>query len=140
MRDSRRYSFREITDEARQDAFKEVYVPSPEPGKGRVGWRSEENGRLDYCRTCADALVGVCAVCEALPAKPCRECGMKVCQAHQKRVIERWGWGGLPGQGSVLDWFPMIRTYCQEHGRHRFDLPKPIQKALLGYGGTSPEW
>ena len=42
MRDTRRYSFREITDEARQDAFNEVYVPSPEPGKGKVGWRSEE--------------------------------------------------------------------------------------------------
>lgn len=42
MRDSKRYSFREITDEARQDAFKEKYVPSPDPGKGRIGWRSEE--------------------------------------------------------------------------------------------------
>ena len=42
MRDKRRYSFREIADEARQDAFKEVYVPSPEPGRGRTGWRSEE--------------------------------------------------------------------------------------------------
>ena len=42
MRDKRRYSFREIADEARQDAFKEVYVPSPEPGRGRIGWRSEE--------------------------------------------------------------------------------------------------
>ncbi|MCB0211013.1 MAG: hypothetical protein KDJ52_16865 [Anaerolineae bacterium] len=43
MRDKRRYSFREIADEARQDAFKEVYVPSPEPGRKRTGWRSEEN-------------------------------------------------------------------------------------------------
>ena len=42
MRDSKRYSFREITDEARQDAFKEKYVPSPDPGKGRIGWRDEE--------------------------------------------------------------------------------------------------
>ena len=45
MRDSRRYSFREIADEARQDAFKEVYVPSPEPGQGRTGWRSEEESQ-----------------------------------------------------------------------------------------------
>ena len=100
----------------------------------------EENGTLDYCRACADALVGVCAVCDALHTKPCRECGMKVCEAHQKRVIERWGWGGMPGQGSVLDWFPMIRTYCQEHGRQRFDLPKPVQRALSGHDGSSPEW
>lgn len=42
MRDKRRYSFREIADEARQSAFKEVYVPSPDPGKGRTGWRHEE--------------------------------------------------------------------------------------------------
>lgn len=46
MRDSRRYSFREIADEARQDAFKEIYVPSPEPGRGRTGWRSEEEGQV----------------------------------------------------------------------------------------------
>lgn len=45
MRDSKRYSFREITDEARQDAFKEKYVPSPDPGKGRIGWRAEEEPR-----------------------------------------------------------------------------------------------
>jgi len=44
---SRRYSFREITDEARQDAFKEVYVPSPEPGKGKIGWRGEEKSDQD---------------------------------------------------------------------------------------------
>ncbi len=44
MRDKRRYSFREIADEARQDAFKEVYVPSPEPGRERIGWRDEEKG------------------------------------------------------------------------------------------------
>ena len=42
MRDKRRYSFREIVDEAREDAFHEVFVPSPEPGRQRVGWRSEE--------------------------------------------------------------------------------------------------
>ncbi|MCL4267317.1 MAG: hypothetical protein KJ069_29340 [Anaerolineae bacterium] len=42
MRDSKRYSFREMTDEARQDAFKDKYVPSPDPGKGRIGWRGEE--------------------------------------------------------------------------------------------------
>jgi hypothetical protein len=42
MRDTRRYSFREIIDEGREDAFREVYVPSPEPGRSRVGWRSEE--------------------------------------------------------------------------------------------------
>lgn len=41
MRAKRRYSFREIVDEARQDAFSEVYVPSPEPGRGQVGWRHE---------------------------------------------------------------------------------------------------
>jgi hypothetical protein len=46
MRDSRRYSFREIADVARQDAFKEVYVPSPEPGRGRTGWRSEEESQV----------------------------------------------------------------------------------------------
>jgi hypothetical protein len=42
MRDKKSYTFRQITDEARQDAFKDKYVPSPDPGKGRVGWRSEE--------------------------------------------------------------------------------------------------
>lgn len=41
MRAKRRYTFREIIDEAREDAFSEVYVPSPEPGRGRVGWRHE---------------------------------------------------------------------------------------------------
>lgn len=46
MRDTRRYTFREIIDEARQDAFREVYVPSPEPGRGRVGWRSEEEAQV----------------------------------------------------------------------------------------------
>lgn len=42
MRDKRQYTFREIIDEARQDAFKEKYVASPEPGKGRIGWRDED--------------------------------------------------------------------------------------------------
>ena len=42
MRSTRKYTFREITDEGRQDAFKEKYVPSPDPGKGRTGWRHEE--------------------------------------------------------------------------------------------------
>ena len=42
MRDKRKYTFREIIDEARQDAFKEKFVPSPDPGKGRIGWRDEE--------------------------------------------------------------------------------------------------
>jgi hypothetical protein len=100
----------------------------------------EENGTRDYCRACADALVGVCDVCDALYAKACRECGMKVCQDHQKRVVERWGWGGLPGQGGVTSWFPMIRTYCQEHGQNRFDVPKPDLKSMAGYDGSSLEW
>ena len=42
MRDKQKYTFRDIIDEARQDAFKETYVPSPDPGKGRIGWRDEE--------------------------------------------------------------------------------------------------
>lgn len=42
MRDKKSYTFRQITDEARQDAFKDKYVPSPDPGKGRIGWRDEE--------------------------------------------------------------------------------------------------
>jgi hypothetical protein len=100
----------------------------------------EEGGTRDYCRTCADAIVGVCDVCDVLHAKPCRECGLKVCQDHQKRVIERWGWGGLPGQGSVTSWFPVIRTYCQEHGKNRFDVPQPGQKSMAGYDGSSLEW
>jgi len=41
MRDKRRYTFREIIDEAREDAFNEVFVPSPEPGRSRIGWRSD---------------------------------------------------------------------------------------------------
>ena len=100
----------------------------------------ETNGTLDYCRRCADFIVGVCTVCDALHARPCRECGMKVCAEHQKRVIERWGWGGAPGQGGVVSWFPMIGTYCQEHGKNRFDLPKPVQRTFTGYDGSSPEW
>ena len=42
MRGKRRYTFRDIIDEAREDAFSEVFVPSPEPGRGRIGWRDEE--------------------------------------------------------------------------------------------------
>ncbi|MDT8305734.1 MAG: hypothetical protein RRC07_07335 [Anaerolineae bacterium] len=42
MRDKRKYTFRDIIDEARQDGFKETYVPSPDPGKGRIGWRDED--------------------------------------------------------------------------------------------------
>ena len=43
MRSKRQYTFRDIVEEGRQDAFKEKYVPSPDPGKGRVGWRHEED-------------------------------------------------------------------------------------------------
>lgn len=42
MRDKRRYSFREIIDEARESAFDDVFVPSPEPGRGRTGWREKK--------------------------------------------------------------------------------------------------
>lgn len=100
----------------------------------------EKDGTLDYCRACADQIVGVCDVCEALHARPCRQCGMKVCEDHQKRVIERWGWGGAPGQGGFTSWFPVLRTYCQEHGQNRFDVPKPTLTSLKGYDGSSPEW
>lgn len=99
----------------------------------------EEGGTLTYCRDCANILVGVCDVCDALHAKACRECGMMVCELHQKRVVERWGWGGRSGQGGVLEWFPMIRTYCQEHGKNRSDQPKPEQR-FTGLDGSSPEW
>ena len=100
----------------------------------------EPEGTLDYCRACADQIVGVCDVCDALHARPCRECGLKVCEAHRKQVIERWGWGGAPGQGGVTSWFPMLRTYCQEHGKNRADVPKPTLRSLKGYDGSSPEW
>lgn len=100
----------------------------------------EEGGSLYYCRACADDIVGVCHVCDAIHARPCRECGNKVCEAHAKAVIERWGWGGAPGQGGFTSWFPMIRTYCQEHGRQRFSLPKPQLRTFKGYDGSSPEW
>lgn len=100
----------------------------------------EENGTLQYCRACADAIVGVCDICDALHARPCRECGCKVCETHSRRVIERWGWGGAPGQGGFMSWFPMIRTYCQQHGSHRISLPKPKMRAFKGYDGSSPEW
>ena len=92
----------------------------------------EVGGSLDYCRGCADFIVGVCAVCDALHARPCRECGVKVCTDHQRQVIERWGWGGVPGQEGVVNWLPMIGTYCQEHGKNRVDLPKPVQRTFTG--------
>lgn len=44
MRDTRRWSFRELIEEGRQDAFRDVYLPSPEPGKGKVGWSGELQG------------------------------------------------------------------------------------------------
>jgi hypothetical protein len=100
----------------------------------------EENGTSYYCRDCANEIVGVCDVCNAIHAQPCHDCRKMVCEQHQKRVIERWGWGGAPGQGGFTSWFPIVRTYCQEHGKHRFDIPKPELKALKGYDGSSPEW
>lgn len=100
----------------------------------------EDGSMLHYCRACADRIVGVCDVCDALHARPCRECGKKVCDDHRKQVIERWGWGGVPGQGGFTDWFPVIRTYCQEHGRNRVDIPKPALRRFTGYDGSSPEW
>jgi len=100
----------------------------------------EEGSTLYYCRACADDLVGVCEVCEALHTRACRECGMKVCEAHQKRIIERWGWGGAPGQGGVTSWFPVLRTYCQEHSRGRLDVPKPELSTFKGFDASSPEW
>ncbi|MDX1523463.1 MAG: hypothetical protein R3264_17690 [Anaerolineae bacterium] len=100
----------------------------------------EAGGTKYYCRACADALVGVCDVCEALHARPCRTCGLKVCEAHQKRVTVRWGWGGVSGQGGVVDWFPILHTYCQEHGQNRLDIPRPLLKTFNGYDGSSPEW
>ncbi|HEX9924167.1 MAG TPA: hypothetical protein VGD99_16040 [Anaerolineae bacterium] len=42
QRSKRQYAFREIVDEAREDAFNDVFVPSPEPGRGRTGWRKEQ--------------------------------------------------------------------------------------------------
>jgi len=99
----------------------------------------EEGGHLDYCRSCANILVGVCDVCDALHAKPCHSCGKMVCEQHHKRVVERWGWGGRAGQGGVLEWFPIVRTYCQEHGRDRHDRPRP-EKRFTGLDGSSPEW
>jgi hypothetical protein len=99
----------------------------------------EENGTLTYCRSCANSLVGVCDVCDALYAKPCHECGKMVCEVHHKRVIERWGWGGRAGQGGVLEWFPILRTYCQDHGQNRTDKAKPEQR-FTGLDGSSPEW
>lgn len=51
MRAKRRYTFREIVDEGRQDAFSEVYVPSPEPGRKRIGWRHEEENEPQMTTT-----------------------------------------------------------------------------------------
>lgn len=62
MRDTRRYSFREIVDEGRESAFSEVFVPSPEPGRGRTGWRHEEEaektGPVDVRRAGVDDYPG----------------------------------------------------------------------------------
>jgi hypothetical protein len=99
----------------------------------------EDKGTLTYCRDCANALVGVCDVCDAVHAKPCHECGLMVCELHHKKVIEKWGWGGRAGQGGVLEWFPVMRTYCQEHGQKRSDRSKPEQR-FTGMDGSSPEW
>jgi len=41
MRDNRRYSFRGLVDEGREDAFSDVYVPSPEPGRKPIGWKDQ---------------------------------------------------------------------------------------------------
>lgn len=92
-----------------------------------------------YCRACADARFGVCAICEQMPARACRECGRKVCSDHQRRVIGRWGWGAAAGM-RVVDWFPMWQTYCPEHGQNRSDAPRPVVRNLAGYDGSSPEW
>lgn len=100
----------------------------------------EEGGTHYYCRTCADRVVGICEVCEALHTRPCRECGQKVCQDHQKRVVQRWGWGGEPGQGGFTRWFPIFHTYCHKHGQNRIDVAKPTAQTLVGYDGSSPEW
>lgn len=146
----------EIAPETAEPAIEENAAPLPdlcECGRGEIEFTChrchkelcaqctyrEENGTLTYCRDCANILVGVCDVCDALHAKPCRECGKMVCELHHKRVIERWGWGGRTGQGGVLEWFPMIRTYCQEHGKNRLDRPKP-ERRFTGLDGSSPEW
>lgn len=100
----------------------------------------EEGGTKFYCRACADEIVGVCDECDALYAKPCRTCGKKVCDACRKSVIERWGWGGVGGQGGFTTWFPVVRTYCQEHGQHQLDAVKPTRRTFKGYDGSSPEW
>ncbi|MDT8305735.1 MAG: hypothetical protein RRC07_07340 [Anaerolineae bacterium] len=99
----------------------------------------EENGTLTYCRDCANTLVGVCDICDALHAKPCHQCGTMVCDGHQTQITKRWGWGGRSGQGGVLEWFPMKRTYCPEHGQGRVDKPRPAQR-FSGFDGSSPEW
>jgi hypothetical protein len=99
----------------------------------------EDGGTRTYCRDCANALVGVCDVCDAVHAKACHECGMMVCELHRKQVIERWGWGGRAGQGGVLEWFPILRAYCQEHGQNKTDRAKPEER-FTGLDGSSPEW
>lgn len=49
MRDNKRYAFRELVDIGREDAFSDVFIPSPEPGRRPVGWkeklRAEDEGR-----------------------------------------------------------------------------------------------
>jgi len=42
MRAKTKYSFRDIIDETRRDAFSDKYVPSPDPGQGRIGWREQD--------------------------------------------------------------------------------------------------
>ena len=100
----------------------------------------DEGSTVYFCRSCADAAVGVCDVCDALYARACEVCGQKVCEVHQVRVVHRWGWGGLPGQGGVTDWFPMTATYCAEHGKGRTDAPRPSERSMKGYDASSPEW
>jgi hypothetical protein len=51
QRSKRQYTFREIVDEAREDAFSEVFVPSPEPGRGRTGWRKEKEAEQGQIKT-----------------------------------------------------------------------------------------
>ncbi len=106
--------------------------------RGSQSYRAPTTGQV-CCRTCADARWGVCDVYDALPARHCQECGRKVCQEHQRQVIARWGWGTTPGTG-VTDWFPILQTYCLEHGKDRPDVPQPAMRTLTGYDGSSPEW
>lgn len=100
----------------------------------------DEGSELYFCRACADEIVGLCAICDALYARPCRECGRKVCADHQVQVIQRWGWGGAPGQGGVTDWFPVMAIYCPEHGKGHSNAPRPKARSMKGYDASSPEW